>query len=89
MMAPCRGYRAARRGARYRFFCLLPRSSCVTGDISRRGAIALFALSVAAYVIASLLGFYGLDLPAGAIPIGLASMGNAAAFWLARRCIFL
>src|SRR5258706_181586 len=48
---------------------------------------ALFALSVAAYVIASAPGFYGLDLR-WRIPIGLASMGTPAAFWLAAVAYF-
>jgi AraC-like DNA-binding protein len=48
---------------------------------------ALFALSVAAYVVASAPGFYGLDLR-WRIPIGLASSGTPAAFWLAAAAYF-
>ncbi len=48
---------------------------------------ALFALSVAAYVIASAPGFYGLDLR-WRIPIGLASFGTPAVFWLAAAAYF-
>jgi AraC-like DNA-binding protein len=48
---------------------------------------ALFALSVAAYVIASAPGFDGLDLR-WRIPIGLASSGTPAAFWLAAAAYF-
>jgi AraC-like DNA-binding protein len=48
---------------------------------------ALFALSVAAYVIASAPGFYGLDLR-WRLPIGLASLGTPAVFWLAAAAYF-
>jgi AraC-like DNA-binding protein len=48
---------------------------------------ALFALSVAAYVIASAPGFHELDLR-WRIPIGLASSGTPAAFWLAAAAYF-
>src|SRR5712671_1277862 len=48
---------------------------------------ALFALSVAAYVIASAPGFYGLDLR-WRIPIGLASFGTPAVFWLSAAAYF-
>src|SRR5260370_8271650 len=48
---------------------------------------ALFALSVAAYVIASAPGFHGLDLR-WRIPIGLASSGTPAVFWLAAAAYF-
>jgi AraC-like DNA-binding protein len=48
---------------------------------------ALFALSVAAYVIASSPGFHGLDLR-WRIPIGLASSGTPAVFWLAAAAYF-
>jgi AraC-like DNA-binding protein len=48
---------------------------------------ALFALSVAAYVIASAPGFQGLDLR-WRIPIGLASAGVPAVFWLAAVAYF-
>jgi AraC-like DNA-binding protein len=48
---------------------------------------ALFALSVAAYVIASAPGFHGLDLR-WRIPIGLASSGTPALFWLAAAAYF-
>ena len=48
---------------------------------------ALFALSVAAYVIASSPGFYRLDLP-WRLPIGLVSSGTPAAFWLAAVAYF-
>lgn len=48
---------------------------------------ALFALSVAAYVIASAPGFYALDLR-WRIPIGLASSGTPAAFWLSAAAYF-
>ncbi len=48
---------------------------------------ALFALSVAAYVIASAPGFSALD-PRWRIPIGLASSGTPAVFWLAAAAYF-
>jgi AraC-like DNA-binding protein len=48
---------------------------------------ALFALSVAAYVVASAPGFHGLDLR-WRIPIGLASFGAPAVFWLAAAAYF-
>ena len=48
---------------------------------------ALFALSVAAYVVASAPGFHGLDLR-WRIPIGLASSGTPAVFWLAAAAYF-
>jgi AraC-like DNA-binding protein len=48
---------------------------------------ALFALSVAAYVIASAPGFLALD-PRWRIPIVLASSGTPAAFWLAAIAYF-
>ena len=48
---------------------------------------ALFALSVAAYVIASSPGFHGLDLR-WRIPIGLVSSGTPAVFWLAAAAYF-
>src|SRR5262245_39074399 len=48
---------------------------------------ALFALSVAAYVIASAPGFYGLDLR-WRIPIALASFGSPALLWLAAAAYF-
>src|SRR5262249_40726019 len=48
---------------------------------------ALFALSVAAYVIASAPGFFALD-PQWRIPITLASMGTPAVFWLAAVAYF-
>jgi AraC-like DNA-binding protein len=48
---------------------------------------ALFALSVAAYVVASAPGFHGLDLR-WRIPIGLASFGTPAVFWLAAAAYF-
>ncbi|HMA72289.1 MAG TPA: hypothetical protein VKP67_12485, partial [Xanthobacteraceae bacterium] len=43
---------------------------------------ALFALSVAAYVIASSPGFSTLDLR-WRLPVGLAAMGTPAVFWIA------
>ena len=48
---------------------------------------ALFALSVAAYVIASAPGFDGLDVR-WRLPIGLASFGTPAVFWLAAAAYF-
>src|SRR5262249_58879227 len=48
---------------------------------------ALFALSVAAYVIASAPGFSALDLR-WRLPIGLVSSGAPAAFWLAAVAYF-
>jgi AraC-like DNA-binding protein len=48
---------------------------------------ALFALSVAAYVIASAPGFSTLDAR-WRIPIGLASMGTPAVFWIAAAAYF-
>src|SRR5215467_2418583 len=48
---------------------------------------ALFALSVAAYVVASAPGFFQLD-PRWRIPIVLASMGTPAVFWLAAVAYF-
>ena len=48
---------------------------------------ALFALSVAAYVIASAPGFSVLDAR-WRIPIGLASMGVPAIFWIAAAAYF-
>lgn len=48
---------------------------------------ALFALSVAAYVIASAPGFSALDARCR-IPIGLASMGTPAVFWIAAAAYF-
>src|SRR5260370_40951283 len=48
---------------------------------------ALFALSVAAYVIASAPGCSALD-PRWRIPIGLASSGTPAVFWLAGAAYF-
>src|SRR5260370_40098198 len=48
---------------------------------------ALFALSVAAYVIASAPGFSALDLR-WRLPIELASFGTPAAFWLAAAAYF-
>ena len=48
---------------------------------------ALFALSVAAYVIAAAPGFFALD-PGWRILIVLASMGTPAAFWLAAAAYF-
>jgi AraC-like DNA-binding protein len=48
---------------------------------------ALFALSVAAYVVASSPGFHGLDLR-WRLPIGLVSSGTPAVFWLAAAAYF-
>ncbi len=55
---------------------------CDRRQVPTRLYSALFALSVAAYVIASSPGFYGLDLR-WRIPIGLVSSGTPAVFWLA------
>lgn len=49
--------------------------------------LALFALSVSAYVIASAPDFFGLD-PRWRISIGLASMGTPAVFWLTAAAYF-
>ena len=49
--------------------------------------LALFVLSVAAYVVASAPGFFALDLR-WRIPIALASMGTPAVFWLAAAAYF-
>src|SRR5712671_2773336 len=56
-------------------------------QVPTRRYSALFALSVAAYVIASSPGFYGLDLR-WRIPIGLASFGTPAVFWLSAAAYF-
>jgi len=48
---------------------------------------ALFALSAAAYVIASAPGFSALDL-GWRLPIGLAAMGTPAVFWVAAVAYF-
>src|SRR5947209_16155190 len=61
--------------------------SCDRRQVPARLYSALFALSVAAYVIASAPGFHGLD-PRWRIPIGLASSGTPAAFWLAAAAYF-
>lgn len=63
---------------------LLVRDRCRT----RTGLYsALFALSVAAYVIASSPGFSGLDLR-WRMPIGLVAMGTPAVFWVAAVAYF-
>ncbi len=61
--------------------------SCDRRQVPARLYSALFALSVAAYIIASAPGFYGLDLR-WRIPIGLVSFGTPAVFWLAAAAYF-
>src|SRR5262245_59814723 len=56
-------------------------------EVPARLYSALFALSVAAYVIASAPGFSALDLR-WCLPIGLVSSGAPAAFWLAAVAYF-